>query len=239
MGATAANRGSSGNMWPQYAISFTRGSDEVASLVTENLPNRFTVKLYPFTDQPHDLGLRAWRCNGTFTVTLASDKDDDGKPEATVWQKEMKLDRGMPVDLQLPPRQVTILTVVPVKVEPENLDRADPAISLDSIELVYGGHLVVNVYNNGTKPVEDVLVRVRDGRTGRVVTGGERRTGPIEAPLDLKPRFKMVEFKNIDANTWDSIIVEIDPEQQVDDFNRHNNQATLVYRGTLTLQGYK
>ena len=42
-------------------------------------------------------------------------------------------------------------------------DAADPAVSLSTVEFVYGDHLTVKVYNIGTKPVDDVLVRVRDG----------------------------------------------------------------------------
>src|SRR5205085_8647972 len=116
MGALAANRGDSGLPWPQYAISYTKGADEVAALVTDNLPNQFAVRLYPFTDKPHELQLRAWRCNGTFTVTLAGEKD--GKPGSAIWSKEMKLDRGAYIDLTLPPKQTSILTVTPIKTEP-------------------------------------------------------------------------------------------------------------------------
>jgi hypothetical protein len=124
-------------------------------------------------------------------------------------------------------------------VEP-NYDRPDPAISLNSIELVYGDQLVVRVYNNGTRPVEDVLVRVRDGRSGEIMPGGEQHTGPIAAPLDLQPRLKTTEFKNVNANSYGRLIIEIDPERQIDDMNRHNNTVVLDYRATFTLDhGWK
>jgi hypothetical protein len=233
LGAMAANRGSSGNMWPQYAISYTKGANAVAALVTENLPNQFTARFYPFTDKPHDLQLRVWRCSGTFEVVLSHDKNDDGEPEEAIWRKQMELTRGDYLDLTLPPRQASILQVKPVKAVPFDFDKPDPAISRGSIEPVYGGHLVVHVYNNGTKPVEDVLVRVRDVRSGAIVINGEQHTGPIEAPLDLRPRFKQVEFKNITANTWRKIIVEIDPEKKVDDLTRHNNTVEFEIRGTF------
>ncbi len=240
IGALAANRGSSGLMWPQHAISYTKGADEVAALVTENLPNQFTTRFYPMTDDAHPVQLRVWRCHGTFDVTLAADDNDDGQPEETLWQKRMALDRGAYLDFTLPPGQASILSVRPVKTASLDFDKPDPAIGHSSIELVYGEHLVVRVYNNGTRPVDDVLVRVRDGRTGRVVINGEKHTGPIEAPLDLKPRFKTVEVKNIDGNAWSRIVVEIDPEKKIDDLNRHNNRAVLNYRGTFKVpRGWK
>jgi len=240
IGALAANRGSSGVMWPQHAISFTKGGDHVASLVTENLPNQFTVKFYPFTDKPLDLQLRTWRCNGTFNVKLMTDRNDDGVGEEVISEKQMQLDRGAYMDLTLPAKQGAVLAVTPVKVEPENFDRADPAISAESIELVYGAHLMVKVYNNGTKPVKDVLVRVRDIRTGEIVINGDVRTGPIEAPLDFQPRYKAAEFKNLEASTWGGFTVEIDPDHEIDDLTRHNNFVRIRYSGTFIREkGYQ
>jgi len=235
IGATPANRGSSGNMWPMHAISFEKGANDVASLVTDNLENRFAVRFYAFTDKPHDMTLRAWRCNGTFKVTLANDKNNDGKPEGNIWQKQMKLDRGATIDLTIPARQGTLLTVTPVKVERLNFDRPDPAISFDTCELSYGDHLVIKVHNIGRKPVDDVLVRVTDKRSGKVVINGEVRTGPIEAPLDLKPRFAIVEVKNINCNAWGEFVIEIDPDGKIDDANRYNNRVDFRYRSTFDL----
>ena len=81
---------------------------------------------------------------------------------------------------------------------------------------------------------------VRDARSGEIISGGEQSTGPIEAPLDLKPRLKTVEFKNVNANSYGGLIIEIDPDRRVDDFNRHNNTVVLNYRATFTLEkGWK
>ena len=224
LGTLAANRGSSGNMWPQHALSYTRGADEVAALVTENIPNKFAVRLYPFTERPHQLQIRAWRCNGRFTVALAGEN-------GVLWTKEMDLDRGAYIDLTLPPKQTSVLSVTPIKTVPIDFDRADPAISVSSIELVYGEHLTVRVYNNGRKPVDDVVVHARDARSGELLVNGVKHTGPIAAPLDLKPRFRTVEFKNV--NAWDRIIVEIDPDKKNDDLTRHNNRVDFDFKGSF------
>lgn len=226
IGALAANRGSSGNMWPQHALSYTKGADEVAALVTENLPNKFAVRLYPFTEQQHEMQIRAWRCNGTFNVSLTDEKN-------VIWTKEMQLDRGAYIDFALPPKQTSILSVTPLKTEPVNFDKADPAISVSSIELVYGEHLVVRVYNNGRKPVDNVVVHARDVRSGELLVSGVKHTGPIAAPLDLEPRFKTVEFKNV--NAWDRIIIEIDPDKKIDDLTRHNNRVDFDFKGSFDL----
>jgi hypothetical protein len=211
----------------------------MAALVTENLPNRVTARFWPFAGQPQppfQVQLRVWRCHGTFKITLASDTNNDGVGEAVLWETERALTFGDYLDLNPPPRQGSVLTIAPLQVTEPDFTKADPAISRLSVEPVYGGHLVVKVYNNGRKPIpEGVLVRVRDRRTGDVIIGGEQRTAPIEAPLDLVPRWQAVEFKNFDLNTYDTVIIEIDPERQVDDFNRHNNRVELTNRSTFAL----
>ena len=108
---------------------------------------------------------------------------------------------------------------------------------MGSVELVYGDHLVVRVYNNGTRPIPDCLVRVRDGRSGKVVVNGEKRTGVIEAPIDLRSRFRTVEFKNINCSTYGRIIIELDPDNEIDDLNRYNNRVDFDYTSTFLRDG--
>ena len=231
MGHLAANRGASALVWPLYGISYEKGADQVAAIVTQNVPNKLTTRFYTFSEKPHQLQLRVWRLSGTFKATLYSDKDDDGNPDAgqPIMSKEIQLTRGSTIDLQLPPKQSTILSFTPIKAGDFNHQRPDPAISNKTCELVYGEHLVVRVHNLGSKPIEDCLVRVRDGRSGTIVVNGEKLTGRIEAPLDFKPKHKGVEFKNINANTYGSIIIEVDPDRKIDDLNPFNNRVVLEY----------
>ncbi|MBI4025988.1 MAG: hypothetical protein HY360_13465 [Verrucomicrobia bacterium] len=230
MGSIATNRGASGLTWPLHGLSYTRGANEVAALVTVNLDTQLEARFYSFPENPHEMQLRVWRLHpGTYKVALFNDKNDDGKPEDAIMQKEMTIDRGAHLDLTLPPKQCSILSITPIQTQEPNYDKPDPAISLATCDYVYTEHLVVHVYNNGTKPVENLLVRVRDGRSGRVVVSGEQMIARIDAPLDFKPRQKAVEFKNINANTCGSIIIEIDPENKIDDLNRYNNRVVLTY----------
>jgi len=230
MGSIATNRGASGLMWPQHGISYVNGGDDIAAAVIENLDTQFAARFYPFAGKPHAVRARVWRLNpGTYKVVLSNDKNDDAKPEEAIWTKEMKLDRGALLEFTLPPKQCSILTITPVKAEEPNYGKPDPAISLASCDYVYTEHLVVHVYNNGTKPVENLLVRVRDGKSGLVVASGEQVIDRIEAPLDMKPKQKGVEFKNINANTYGSILIEIDPEGKIDDLNPYNNRVELKY----------
>lgn len=234
MGSLAAHRaGTAGSTlrWPEHGISYTKGADDAAALVFDNLDSKLSARFYAFTSDPHETQIRVWRLNpGTYQVNLVRDANEDGQGESTLLQQQMKLERGAFIDLTLPARVSCLLTITPTETHAPNYNRPDPAISADTVEYVYGEHLVVHVYNLGSKPVDNLLVRVRDGRTGKVVIEGEQVIGHIDAPLDFKPKQKAVEFKNINANTYESIIVELDPDGKIDDLNPYNNRFVVDYK---------
>ncbi|MBI4025354.1 MAG: DUF4976 domain-containing protein [Verrucomicrobia bacterium] len=66
----------------------------------------------------------------------------------------------------------------------------------------------VIVHNVGTQPAKDILVRVTDNHSGRMVD--EATIKLLDAPLDLKPRTATLEFHNIDYISYGSLTVELD-----------------------------
>ena len=228
MGSIAANRGSSGLVWPHYGLTYARGANDVAAIVMENLPTRLVVRFYPFTDKPHAMQIRTWRLNGAFDVVLAHDKNDDGVPEEAISKRQMSLDRGAPINLTLPAGQASVLTISAVKAEPMDFNVPDPAIGPRTVGLGEEGHLVARVYNLGVKPVQNVTVRVVQG--DKVLD--TQQIGRIDAPLDLKPKYVEVAFKSVNAATRGPVAVEIDPDRKSLDLNRHNNAVALVPQGS-------
>lgn len=227
LGALAVTRGAGGCFWPRHAISYTRGANDVAALVTRNTETGFDVRFYCFAAAEHDLGLRVWRIlPGRYKVTLSHDADNDGEPEAAILTQELELDRGAPLDLKLPPKQGSVLSVQAISTQPMAYDLPDPAICVEDVTLEYGDHLHITVHNIGVNPVENLVVRISDGHTGSVI--GERVIEHIDAPLDLLPRTELVEISNANAITRGSIIIELDPDRKHPDLNRHNNR--VVYR---------
>jgi len=228
IGALAVNRGASGGFWPRHGLSYTRGADHVAALVTENTARRLNVRFYCFAKAERDLQIRVWRLDpGAHKVALYHDRNNDGEPEAAILERAMTLDRGAFIDLKLPPRQGSLLRITAIKTHKPVFDLPDPAIADRELFLEYGDHLHVPVHNVGTKPVKDLLVRVIDGHTGEIV--GEKVVPRIPAPLDMRPKVVEVEFQNVNAVTKDSIIVLLDPDRKHPDLNRHNNRGVYVY----------
>lgn len=229
-GGLASNRGAAHVMWPSFGLSYTKGGDNVAALVMDNQETRLSARFYSFDEKAHEMGLTVWRLDpGTYDVVLFKDANDDGKGEGEISRQRVTLDRGAGLSLMLPPKESVVMEVVPIKTSKPDYNKADPAIGPGTVELVYDDHLVVRVYNNGSKAVENLLVRVRDLKSGKVIGRGEQRIANIPAPLDMKPQHKSVEFLNITANVMGGVIVEIDPEKEIDDLNRHNNVVELKF----------
>jgi hypothetical protein len=200
----------------------------MAALVTENLHDRLTVRFYSFSDQPLQVEANVWRLHpGTYRMMLRLDKNDDGEPEDTLRKEKVQLVRGAPLAFTLPPRQSSILSLTPIRAQPPDYAKPDLAISLDTVDAVYNRHLVVRVHNLGTRPAENVLVRVRDAASGEIVPMGEQRIARIDAPLDFRPCYGFVQFDNIYAVAR-GVIIEIDPKGEIDDLNPFNNRLTLT-----------
>jgi len=228
MGALPAHRGGNNSFWPRHGISYAEGADEIAALVTKNSESELRVRFYAFPEKVHPLQARVWRLwPGTYKLTLSDDMNDDGVPEKAIDQREVEVVRGSFLELALPPRQCSVLTLSAVKNTAPTFDKPDPAISARTLSTDYGEHLQVTVHNIGSKPVENLLVRIIDGKSGKVIS--DKRVRRIEAPLDFKPKTAVVEYHNVNCVTYGSIIVEIDPKKEIDDLNRFNNRAVLEY----------
>lgn len=225
LGEKVSDRGSAYLTWPEYAVSFTRSADDVAALVTSNRVDGLAMRFFPFTQKPHAVQLRLWRLHpGTYQLKIMSDQNDDGQGEEQLSQETIEVIRGQYIDFTLPPGQCSVLTLTPISIHEPDFTLPDPAISLDTIEVVYARHLVVKVHNLGSTAATDVMVRVRDARSGKVIPGGEQRIKRIEPALDFKPSYMAVQFDEIYSVTQ-GLIVEIESENP--DLVPWNNRVEL------------
>ena len=138
----------------------------------------------------------------------------------------MHLERGAPLSLTLPPQQVSVLDIQALETHPPDFDKPDLAVSLDTVDVVFNRHLIVNVHNIGAAPAESVQVRVRDAASGKIIPTGEQVIERIEAPTDFEPRSAMLQLDNVYA-TARGMIVEVDPENEIDELNPYNNRVVL------------
>lgn len=229
LGSRPSDRGGDSNFWPRHAVSYERGADNLAALVTENTEKTIKALFWAFDAKEHPLRLRVWRLPpGEYKLGLYDDPEGDGKPNATIKEWTAKLERYSPVDLVLPPRKQLLFTIDPIKTTEMNYDRPDLAIGPEDVYLEYAsGHLHVTVHNIGIKPVENIVLHAIDADTGVLIDTAKIER--LEAPLDLKARKEKVEFHNLDSRIHKRVEVVIDPEGKIDELTKFNNRLTYTF----------
>ena len=226
IGAFITERGGHVSTWPLHAISYLAGADRIAALVTENTDTSLAVRLYNFDDAGLVLKTRLWRLlPGIYDLRLSNDKDDDGKPEEPIEQRRIDVDRGCYLDLKLPPRRCMILELRAVETHEPVYDLPDPALGHGDVWRAPDGRIMIAVHNIGTKPVENLPVRVT-AASGLLIS--EQTIALIPPPLDLREKIVIVAVPNLLNVTAQKLTITLDPDRQRPDLNRYNN--TLEFR---------
>ena len=176
--------------------------------------------------------MRVWRLNhGRYKMRVGPDSDNDGKIDHIALEKTITLHRHAPIELSLPPNQLTRLEIEQIEQLDNLLDRADLALSpLDTkrevnITWQYDTLVRIRVHNIGAHPAEQIEVAlIRQGE--KIAT---RLIPEIEAPHDLKPRMAVTYIT--EAQPGDIIVV--DPDNKIPEITESNNRLTVNKSGVI------
>ena len=203
------------------AVSYEglRGED-FAALVWDAGPAKLKVALYNFSDAQLEGLMRVWRLDhGRYRVRLGPDADDDGTMDAIAEEHTIELLRYAPIDLALPPGQVTIIEATQIEKLDDIMERADLALSPIDTKLDSKGGVDVRVHNIGAKPARDIVVKLLRGEA--VI--GSKTIDHIEDPHDLEPRIALLRFDGAAAGD----VIMVDPRNAIPEIAEHNNRLAL------------
>jgi hypothetical protein len=225
LGSIPCHRGGNNHLWPRQALSYESGAEGLSALVTENTEQTIKALFYTFDEKDHPLRLHVWRLPpGEYQLGLYEAPEDEHKPGKAIREWKAELYRYAAVEMTLPPQKQVLFTVTPIRTQKMNYDKPDAAIGAEDVTMEpTSGLLNVKVHNVGIRPVDNILVQVRDMETGVII--GEQIIQHLDAPLDLKPRTEAVEFPNLDAKSRGGVEVIIDPQNKLDDLTRLNNRV--------------
>jgi hypothetical protein len=225
LGSIPCHRGGNNHLWPRHALSYESGAEGLAALVTENTAQTIKALFYTFDDHDHPLRAHVWRLPpGEYQLGLYEAPEDESKPGKAIREGKAELYRYAPVDLVLPPQKQVLFTVTPLRTQEMDYQKPDAAIGPEDVTMEpTSGLLNVKVHNVGIRPVDQIVVQVRDMETGTVL--GEQTIPHLDAPLDLKARVEAVEFPNLDAQARRGVEVIIDPQNKLEDLTRLNNRV--------------
>jgi hypothetical protein len=225
LGSIPCHRGGNNHLWPRHALSYESGAEGLAALVTENTEQTIKALFYTFDEKDHPIRMHVWRLPpGEYQLGLYEAPEDEHKPGKAIREWKAELYRYAAVDVILPPHQQVLFTVTPIRTQPMDYNKPDAAIGAEDISMEpTSGLLNVKVHNVGIRPVDNLVVQVREMETGVVL--GEKIIPHIDAPLDLKARIEAIEFPNLDAQARRGVEVILDPQNKLEDLTRLNNRV--------------
>jgi hypothetical protein len=210
-------------MIPPIAVSWSGFEDRVAALVLEADSKRLRVAVYNFDEQPRAVQMRVWRlAAGRYRLETGIDGDNNDKIDGQPAARDVDLQRGSAVDLELPPQRVFIVELDQLQSQPRRELLPDLAVGKqDAFYDVATDRLKVVVHNLGAAPARKVTVRFEDP-TGALLA--QREIPLLEAPLDLEPKTAVVWLPQPLLLPHDRIVVRVDPDGAIDEITDENNR---------------
>lgn len=212
---------------PPIAVSWEGMDDTVAAHVLHASPNTLRVAVYNFDEKPRPVRMRVWElAPGKYELREGRDTDQDDRIDGKPRTRALTLDRGTPIEMTLPQRQVHIVELTQQAAQPRPERLAD--LALGAGDVFYDkatDRLKAVVHNIGSAAAENVVVRFEDAE-GRLL--GERVIPRLEAPLDLRPKTATVWLPQPTLHPTPRITVRVDPGGRVEEITKENNAAAWV-----------
>jgi hypothetical protein len=214
---------------PPIAVSWQGLDDDAAAIVLTASPQKLLVATYNFADHPRNVQMRVWELEpGRYRLHEGLDNDHDDRRDRTVATRDVVLERGSVVDIDLPPQRSELI-------EMEQLERRPgrellPDLAVGDGDLFYDkatDRLKVVVHNIGSSAAESVVVRFEDP-AGNILA--DRIIPRLDAPLDLQPKSATVWLGQPLLHPVAGITVRIDPEHRLQEITDENNMGH--WRGT-------
>jgi hypothetical protein len=217
-----------GVIYPGHAISWENAGPEVSCLVAKASGRELRLIVYNQGLKLADVILRPWELeNGTYEIVEGTDVTNDDKIDVVTTRRQWEVKRGTPIPLSLRPRKTTIIEVRQLKVgtRPDLL----PDMAISALDLEYDvqkdqGKLTV--HNLGGKATPPFLFAVENEK--RTVLY-QQEISSLEAPLDLKPRIRVVPLGGFKAQGARAINIRLDPLDKVEEICEENNQVRATF----------
>ncbi len=223
LGGIALTRNS---LFPGHAISWRFAApatgESVAILVPHASATELKVIAYNLETTPVRASMTGWNIDpGTWEISQGVDTNDDDESDGGVATRTAVFERSRSLDIVLPPRATTILTLKLATPGTPYWNRPD--IGIDREDIALSGRTVrVRVHGLGSVASPATTLAVRDG-TGRVLASAP--VPAIAAPLDLQPKSADVEVTLPRGSATNDISVELDPDHHLEEITRLNNTA--------------
>lgn len=187
--------------FPFYQIAWKGFGSDFGAIVLESSPRLLKMAVYNFADHPLQGDVTFWQLlPGRYEFVQGPDRDEDDAIDKVETKDSFEVhSRSASHPLTLAPRTVQIIHVSQKEEFAGGMQKDIPDLAITGSEIKIHKeesskkvHITVPVHNIGIADAIDVIVKVKDRKSGRLLA--EQTIKKIEAPLDLVPKIEQVEF---------------------------------------------
>ena len=210
-----------------HALSWENTRGQVAALVSQAKPDALEVTVVNLGETLQDVRMRVWQLeNGTYEVTEGLDLNDDGQVDLGLNRRILRLKRHSSIPLTLRGGKSTIIKV-------EQKEKGTPIWQLPDLALgpqdfryeAGSDQGEVTLHNLGSAPSQPFRLQIRSAR-GSVIF--ERRVSSLPAPLDLRPKTRVVPVSGLRAaSDGPRLHLQLLAEPEVEEITAENNSLRV------------
>ena len=217
-----------GSLYPGNAVSWAfrapATADSTAILIPNATQQSLKIVAYNLSPTPTTATMTAWDLEpGRWELVQGVDRNGDDVPDGETATSTVDLERSGSIELTLPPRVTTIISLKLISKGTPYWTRPDLGIGKDDV-LVLGGKITVTVHSLGAIDAPSAKLLVLN-RMGTVISS--TTVPPLKAPSDLMPKTTRVTLRIPAGTSIGGGTVVIDPGVSIKEITRLNNQVKL------------
>ncbi|MEF9426421.1 MAG: hypothetical protein L0956_04345 [Candidatus Mariimomonas ferrooxydans] len=211
-----------------FAVYWPKGLDpDITRVVDYADDTSLKARFYSFDDNERTLTVRLCRLKkGKYSIVLAPDMNNDGKPDGNPAGKIINLRRFSDIVLTIPSKTPLALSITQIESYGDPGHLPDLAVDPEDIR-VSNNFITVTVHNLGNAPADGIKVTL-------LVNGKPLETKiaeHIDAPVDLKPKFYTLYFMDF-RSSGEVVEAIVDPDNTIEEIYEGNNRSVAAdYRG--------
>jgi hypothetical protein len=222
LGGVALTRGN--DIYPQHYVSWKINApatyESAAIFVSRAQPDSIKIIAYNLDLNPVNTDMTVWDIKpGQWRVSQGIDKNEDQKIDSDATEHIIDLERGESLNLTFAPRKYNIVSLELIKpAEKGYWERPDLGIGPNDIKIT-GNSVKVRVHSLGSVATPATTIELRDAKGKLAATAP---VPPLEAPLDLKPRWADITLVVPGGTDISSGSVRVDPEAKIKQITLRN-----------------
>jgi hypothetical protein len=214
--------------YPGHAVSWKfhapANEESTAILIPNATRQSLKIIAYNLSQSTVRTTLTAWDIEpGRWEITQGVDTSDDDAADGDTSHSTVELERTGEVELNLPPRAATVITLRLISKGVAYWSRPDLGIGRDDI-VVQGGKVSVTVHSLGAVDSPPTTLALLD-REGKMLASAP--VPGLKAPSDLMPKTITLTLNFPAGSRMDGASVVIDPESATKEITRINNRLQL------------